>query len=468
MKRRQFIKLSAAAGLVTLTPWSKYALASEELRGFPGPFWITINLQGAWDSTLFCDPKGELTDGSGRGPINLYRNDAISEQMIGGTSIRLGPGIDPNSGESFFHHRSRRTGQNVHVLEHLAERGVTIFNGVDSGLTNHRSGEQLAMAGSTAADFPTLTALVARHNLVDRDNPPNGPMPLLSFGGYDGTANLVPATRLTRLQVLGQITQPDLIGPAAMTSPIHGTARTGLINRALAARQEILTGRIQLPDRAAAMSQLFVARANESHIGRLLQRFNFADFEAMNPGENALERQTYVALRAFEGGLAVGANLMLPGWDTHSYNDAGQARAMRRLFRALVYIKDEAESLGIADRLNVVVGSDFGRTTFYKARNVQDIPYADSGKDHHSVTSWMSMMWSGQLDRGLRIIGESDDRVIARGLTQDLRPVPADQGVVLTPGIIHNELRRVAGISGTALDTQFAISTDEQALRLWA
>ena len=115
-----------------------------------------------------------------------------------------------------------------------------------------------------------------------------------------------------------------------------------------------------------------------------------------------------------------------------------------------------------------MVGSDFGRTTFYKARNVQDIPYADSGKDHHSVTSWMSMMWSGQLDRGLRIIGESDDRVIARGLTQDLRPVPADQGVVLTPGIIHNELRRVAGISGTALDTQFAISTDEQALRLWA
>ncbi len=69
MKRRGFIKLGAAAGMAMVTPWSRYALAGEDLRGFDGPFWITINLKGAWDSTLFCDPKGDGTDGSGRGPM---------------------------------------------------------------------------------------------------------------------------------------------------------------------------------------------------------------------------------------------------------------------------------------------------------------------------------------------------------------------------------------------------------------
>ena len=72
MHRRNFIKVSAAAGLSVLAPWSRHALAAEELIGFGGPFWITINLAGAWDSTLFCDPKGDLTDGSGNGPINHY------------------------------------------------------------------------------------------------------------------------------------------------------------------------------------------------------------------------------------------------------------------------------------------------------------------------------------------------------------------------------------------------------------
>ena len=59
------------------------------------------------------------------------------------------------------------------------------------------------------------------------------------------------------------------------------------------------------------------------------------------------------------------------------------------LFRALTYIKDAAESLGIADRLNIVVGSDFGRTTHYSS-----VGNPESGKDHHPVTSWMTMLAS--------------------------------------------------------------------------
>jgi hypothetical protein len=445
MHRRNFIKVSAAAGLSVLAPWSRHALAAEELVGFDGPFWITINLAGAWDSTLFCDPKGDLTDGSGNGPINHYTQGDIVELNVGGQVVRLAPGTHDVTG-SYYHHVPGAGGAPVHVLEHLASRGVTLINGVDAGLTNHKSGEQLAMSGSTAADFPTLAALVAYNALVDRDPAPNGPMPLLSFGGYDGTANLVPATRLNRLEVLGQITQPDTIGQHSRTGKsIHGTARKDLIAEACRARSDDPSGRSSMPSKARAMSQLFVARSREHHVGRLLQRFDFPTFESL-PGR--LEKQAYVALRAFEGGLAAGANLVLGGWDSHNKNDRIQALRMRDLFRALMFIKDEAEALGIAHRVNVVAGSDFGRTTYYKSLN-----NPDSGKDHHSVTSWLTMLWGSGVENGVRVLGETDDQVVARGLDANLLPVAPDQGVVLTPGIIHQDLRRLAGLGeGTIAD----------------
>ena len=467
MKRRHFIKLGAAAGLTMLSPWSRHAIAGEALRGFEGPYWITINLKGAWDTTLFCDPKGDLTDGSGRGPINQYQRDEIMNLEVNGTQLRLAPGIHPGTGNSYYHHTPSVGGQPVHFLDYLASRGVTLINGVDAGLTNHRSGEQLAMAGSTAADFPTLAALTAYDRLVDREDPPNGPMPLLSFGGYDGTANLLPATRLSRLEVLGQVTRPDAIGPTNIGARVHGDSRQDLITDALNARRDLLLGRSVLPSKADAMSQLFVARSKESHVGRLLQRFDFQDFESMDVRSQTLERQAYVALRAFEGGLAVGANLILNGWDSHSNNDRVQAGMMGKLFRALMYIKDQAEALDVADRLNIVVGSDFGRTTFYSARDAQDRPSETSGKDHHSVTSWMTMLWGSRVENGVRILGESNDAVVARGLNPQLVPVEPDQGTVLTPGLIHTDLRRLAGISGTQLDSRFPISLEGERLQLW-
>ena len=461
MKRRNFLKLGAAAGLSLVTPASRHAIASEELRQFEGPFWITINLKGAWDTTLFCDPKGDVTDGSGRGPVNRYTREDIVNFETGGRSIPLAPGTHTATG-SYYHHIPRRGGEAVHFMEHLADRGLTIINGVDAGLTNHRSGEQLTVAGSTLAAFPTLPAIIAYQRLVDRDPPPNGPMPLLAFGGYDGTGNLLPATRLTRLEVLGQVTRPDTIGPPGSTDTIHGLTRRGLIDDALLSRQALLAEQTMLPSKRVAMNQLFVARAKESHVGRLLDRFDFANFEALHPWENRLERQAYVALRAFDQGLAVSANLMLPGWDTHNKNDEGQAYSMRRLFRALMFIKDEAEALGVADRLNIVIGSDFGRTTYYKSRNNLQEPSANSGKDHHSVTSWMTMLWASNVEQGIRLIGGTNDAVIARPLTGNLEFAgEGEAGHIITPETIHQNLRQLAGLTAGTVVDRYPLSPSE-------
>ena len=459
MHRRNFLKMTSVAGLSLVTPLSRHAIAGEDLRPFRAPFWITINCAGAWDTTLFCDPKGDVEAEAGKGFINRgYTREDIVQLDVGGTEIPLAPGLyaTDDGPVSYYDFTPAGAAEPVHFLHYLAERGVTIINGVDAGLTNHQSGEQLAIAGSTKAGFPTLPAVVAYQRLVDRDDA-NGPMPLLSFGGYDGTANLLPATRLNKLDVLGKITRPDVLGRGANTKRIHGADTQRLIDEALARRYaEIREPAVRLPSKRAAMSQLFAARSTEQHVGRLLERFDFGEFE----GQSSLRKQVYVALRAFEGGLAVSANLVLGGWDTHSNNDVNQGKRYRQLFGALVYLRDQAEQLGIADQVNVVVGSDFGRTPYYNSEGLS------GGKDHHSVTSWMSMLWASGVENGLTVIGESDDAVVAAPLADDLSPAAPGEGVIVTPALIHNELRRLAGVDNQPIVDRFGI--DAPALRLWA
>ncbi|MEE2785776.1 MAG: DUF1501 domain-containing protein [Myxococcota bacterium] len=459
MKRRQFMKLSAAAGLSLLAPNARYALAAEELRGFGGPFWVTINLAGAWDTTLFCDPKGnQLTTNPAKGPINLYHPDTIESVSVGNTTLRLGPGGPAEA--SMYYVTPSGGGAPVHIVDALAQRGLTILNGIDAGLTNHRSGEQLAMAGSTKANFPTLAALAAYERLVDReDRPaPNGPMPLISFGGYDGTANLVPVTRLAAIDVLGQITQPNVIGIGDRKSEMHSARTLASINRFLDRRRAEHEAQVLLPSRAQAMSQLFVARSKEHHVSELLRTdFDFATFESLS----SFRKQIYVALRAFKGGLAASSNLLLGGWDTHQLNDNPQRNRLRILFDGLNYLKEQADHLGVTEQLNIVVGSDFGRTTYYNGVDNH------AGKDHHSVTSWMTMLWAENRDSGLRVVGQTNDMVEAEPLRADLSVAQANEaGTVMTPGIIHNELRRIAGLDGSTIAGTFPISAPP--LSLWA
>ena len=75
------------------------------------------------------------------------------------------------------------------------------------------------------------------------------------------------------------------------------------------------------------------------------------------------------------------------------------------LFDGLMCQKEQAERLEITDQLNIVVGSDFGRTTYYNGGG------SSAGKNHHSVTSWMTMLWNQGLDNGLRVIGATNDMV---------------------------------------------------------
>ena len=79
----------------------------------------------------------------------------------------------------------------------------------------------------------------------------------------------------------------------------------------------------------------------------------------------------------------------------------------------------------------------------------------------------MSMLWGAGLEQGLRVIGQTDDRVAAAPLNNDLSIAgPNDVGsVIMTPGGLHRDLRRVAGLDGQPILQKYIISDPE--LQVW-
>ena len=76
----------------------------------------------------------------------------------------------------------------------------------------------------------------------------------------------------------------------------------------------------------------------------------------------------------------------------------------------------------------------------------------------------MSMLWNESRDAGLRVVGETNDGVLAKPLNDELMPVESG-GTMVTPALLHKNLRRLAGIEGTMLDTRFALSGSD--LSVW-
>ncbi|MEZ4471616.1 MAG: DUF1501 domain-containing protein [bacterium] len=87
----------------------------------------------------------------------------------------------------------------------------------------------------------------------------------------------------------------------------------------------------------------------------------------------------------------------------------------------------------MADKLVVMVGSDFGRTPSYNSGN---------GKDHWSVTSVILM---GAGIPGNKVIGASDARHRPLKISPSTLQ-PDENGLRIEPGHIHLALRRLAGI----------------------
>ena len=114
------------------------------------------------------------------------------------------------------------------------------------------------------------------------------------------------------------------------------------------------------------------------------------------------------------------------------------------------FLWDYAELHGVADRMVVVMGSDFGRTNHY---NSQD------GKDHWPIGSFIIMeknrSWTN------RVVGETDELHFA----QKINPVTLRRddagGTLIYPRHIHKALRRYLGIEHTPESRMFPFHSTE-------
>lgn len=408
MDRRDFMKLCGAAGLAVSVPFGLARAQDPRGNGTQDDrFWVFVHAGGGWDPTSLCDPKGRR-DEEEENPMNMYFVDDIGEAG----NIKYAPMA---FNEQFFQKHYRRT---------------LVINGVDTQTNNHDAGVRHTWSGKLSEGYPALAALIA--GVQARE----APLAFLSNGGYDLTNGLIAPTRTGNIDALNRIAFPNrLDANREDRGYFHSPATMERIQAAMAKREGWLKERFALPKAQATVSQLFSARVGRNEVKRLSEYLP-EQFE-----DNRLKRQAQVACAAFKAGVGKTANLAQGGFDTHGNHDENQGNALNNLMQGVDFLWDEAERQGIADKLVVMVGSDFGRTPGYNSNN---------GKDHWSITSVLLM---GAGIPGNTVIGTTDERHRPHSVDPATLQT-SESGIRIEPKHIHFALRKLAGIEAAGPSRQ--------------
>ena len=416
MRRRTLLKglLAAATG----APGFRLPLVNA--AGHQGKLFVFVQADGGWDPTSFCDPK---TNTRGEPVINHW---AQYDDVRQAGNIPYAPFAN-----------------NAAFFEKYYQR-MLVINGVDAQTNSHTVGVVHNWSGRNSEGYPTLSALLAAHYA------PALPIPYLSFGGFSVTSGITRFTRINNANLLRDIAYP--------AGNLFSDADWAALESYRAATAE----------RRAATPNLLPA--SERYLAFYRSAFAPEGFEGLRayanaiPPEDELEReevgpnnigsglrsQAQLTVLAFKTGVAVSADMHLGGFDTHANHDPDHEWLLGNLTNSVDYLWNYAEAHGVADRLVVVIGSDFGRTNFY---NSQD------GKDHWPIGSYVVMeknqRWTNQ------VVGETDElhfayRIDPRNLRRN------DQnGTIIYPKHVHKALRRYLGIDHTAGARRFPFNNTE-------
>ena len=420
MLRRDLIKLFASAGLATTA--APLSFAAPQFTPYIGQIFITLAAEGGWDVTSFCDPKAVSS-------INNWANSA-GVQSIDNSPIQYAP-----------------WGSNANLFTKHHQK-MLVINGVDTQTNAHTAGVRHTWSGRFANGYPSFTALCAAilgNNL---------PLAYISNGGFRDTADLVPVTLLTNPDALRSVVMPNT-GPTWNNAP----------------KQQFKSEQIELIRQARA-ERLLRLQQQENHTPRFLQQLGFMqtafdtspelkrliDYlptELMSTtdnqgGYNPLPRQIQLTLAACAAGLTASADLVLGGFDTHDQHDRDHQPKLTQLADGIDYFWQEATRQGIADRITLIVGSDFSRTPSYNDGN---------GKDHWPISSTILMQnapsWGG------RVIGKTDEGHNAIGLDANLTALDVNSGEKIQPKHVQQLLRHLAGIEQHAFSQLLDLDSHE-------
>ncbi len=427
MKRREFLKTSAA---LIATGAAGFRLPLANAADYRGRLCVFIQCDGAWDPTSFCDPK---VNTPGEPVINHW---AETKEIRQAGNIPYAPFA---ANEAFFDKYHDR---------------MLVINGVDAQTGSHTVGVVHNWSGRNSEGYPTISALVAAHHA------PALPIAYLNFGGYSETAGLTRYTRLDNPDLLRSIAYPRGDGEwdwhedpedSAYFSPEDWAAlrrlRTDTVER-LSTRSGLLPAEAKRLDhyRAAFESseglRAFAdAIPSEEHLEQPV---------ATRDGRSEIRRQAQLTVLAFKTGVSVAADFYLDDFDTHDQNDPGQSWLLANLADGVDYLWEYAEQHGIADRLFVMIGSDFGRTNHYNSND---------GKDHWPIGSYVIMekdqRWTN------RVVGETDALHFAQRINPSTLKRDDANGTIIYPKHVHKALRGYLGIDGSAGAVRFPFNNTE-------
>ena len=385
-----------------------------------GKLFVFVQADGGWDPTSFCDPKANTP---GEPVINHW---AERDEVRQAGRIPYAPFA-----------RNQRFFEKYH-------RRMLVINGVDAQTNSHTVGIVHNWSGRTAEGFPTTTALLAAHYA------PELPVPYLSFGGFSATAGVARFTRIDSADLLRQIAKP-----ATQMFTEADWAELEMSRNATAARLETVPNLLPRDVRhrefyrsAFATEGLDVYADEIPPEGELEQ--NQAYDGEDRKFRSTLRRQAQLTVLAFKTGVAVSADLWLGGFDTHAFHDPDHEWLLGNLTDSVDYLWEYAEEHGVADRMVVVMGSDFGRTNFYNSAE---------GKDHWPIGSFIVMeknqRWTG------RAVGETDGLHFAHRINPRTLRRDDENGTIIYPKHVHKALRRYLGIEHTPGARRFPFNNTE-------
>ena len=419
MKRRTVLKGLLTAGGAA----SGFRLPLVHAAEYRGKLFVFIQAEGGWDPTSFCDPKANTP---GEPVINHW---AEHDEVRQAGNIAYAPFANNAAFFEKYHGR------------------MLVINGADAQTNSHTVGVVHNWSGRNSEGYPTTTALLAAHYA------PQLPVPYLSFGGFSPTSGLTRFTRIDDANLLRDIAEPTvpIRDPGRYISKsiwdMMESYRAATAER-LAASPNLLPGDVRHREffRSAFLTEGLKAYADAIPPDDELEQRE----EGVNGHDSTLRRQAQLAVLGFKTGVAVSADLFLGGFDTHAKHDPDHEWLLGNLTDSVDYLWEYAEEHGVADRMVVVIGSDFGRTNFYNAQ---------SGKDHWPIGSYVVMEknqpWTG------RAVGETNglhfaERVNPRTLRRDDR-----NGTIIYPKHMHKALRRYLGIGNSVGAQRFPFNSTE-------
>ena len=416
MRRRALLKGLLAAGASM-----GFRLPLVHAADYRGKLFVFVQADGGWDPTSFCDPKANTP---GEPVINHWAER--DEVRQAGT------------------HPLRPFRRQCGVLREVPPPDARHQRCGTRRRTRTPVGIVHNWSGRNSEGYPTMSALLAAHYA------PGQVIAYLSFGGYAETGGVARFTRIDNANLLRTIATPrvgmgDLFDDADWEA--LNSARAATDSR-LAAAPGLLPGDER--HRAFHRSAL-AADGLRAYADALPSEHEIEREEGGPPGlSSTLRRQAQLTVLAFKTGVAMSADLWLGGFDTHTNHDPQHEWLFRNLTRSIDYLWEYAEDHGVADRMVVVIGSDFGRTNFYNSVD---------GKDHWPIGSFIVMeknqRWTG------RAVGETDGLHFAQRINPRTLRRDDTNGAIIYPKHVHKALRRYLGIEHTPGARRFPFNNTE-------